>query len=70
VEEARRFSRRFQGELAPRERAFLDAVLALATRSTRRKRWLIAGTIAFLASDAAGFVTGQNIMANGGATFS
>ncbi len=30
----------------------------------------LAGTIAFLASDAAGFVTGQNIMANGGATFS
>ncbi|MEU0312114.1 SDR family oxidoreductase [Nocardioides sp. NPDC006273] len=30
----------------------------------------LAGTILFLASDAAGFVTGQNIMANGGSTFS
>ena len=38
MEEARQFKGRFRGELANRDRDFLDAVLALATRSTRQRR--------------------------------
>ena len=41
MEDARTFVRRYKGELPARERAFLDAVLDLATRATRRKRRLV-----------------------------
>src|SRR5690606_10985707 len=38
MEEARLWRSRYQGELPPREAAFLAAVIELATRATRRKR--------------------------------
>ncbi|MDX2091844.1 MAG: protein kinase [Kofleriaceae bacterium] len=41
MEDARTFARRFKGALPARERAYLDAVLALATAAGRRKRRLI-----------------------------
>jgi hypothetical protein len=48
MDEARLFRARFQGELPPRERDFLDAVNALATRATRRKRKLVLGAMSIL----------------------
>jgi hypothetical protein len=64
VEEARRFQSRFHGELAPRERAYLDAALAFATRATRRKHAFIAAIIALLAlsvaSGSVGLVAARN----------
>ncbi len=47
VDEARRMHERV-GSLAPRERAFLDAVFALANRANRRKRIAITATLVFL----------------------
>ncbi|WP_428269775.1 protein kinase domain-containing protein [Haliangium sp.] len=48
AEEAARFVRRYQGTLAPVERAYLDAVVALLARTARRRRWFVVGTIATL----------------------
>ncbi|MCG8424960.1 MAG: serine/threonine protein kinase, partial [Proteobacteria bacterium] len=48
MQEAQRFHRRYQGELSPRERDYLHAVLGLAARATRRKRQLVIGAFAFL----------------------
>jgi len=50
MEEARRFDRRFKGQLATHEREYLVAVLALAARSGRTKRILVVGTIVFLSA--------------------
>jgi len=50
MEEVRNWHRRFTGTLAPRETQYLDAVFALAQRSTRVRRWAIAGSMAFLAA--------------------
>src|SRR5205814_8385648 len=43
VEEARRFKRRYRGELPRQQRQFLDAVLSNATRAVRVRRALLAG---------------------------
>jgi len=48
MEEARQFQRRYRGALATRERAFLDAVLALASRWNRRKRMALIATFTVL----------------------
>ncbi len=48
MEEARRFDRRYKGELATRERDYLQAVLSLASRAGRTKRFLVIGTIVLL----------------------
>jgi serine/threonine protein kinase len=48
VDEVKRFQRRYRGQLAARERAFLDAVLDLDTHAARRTRKLIAGAFALL----------------------
>ncbi len=48
AESAVRFHRRFQGELADHEQAFLRAVNAQLVRATRRKRALLVSTIAVL----------------------
>ncbi len=48
AEEARRFQRRYRGELPQLQRAFLDAVFAQATRATRLRRALVAGSSTFL----------------------
>ncbi|WP_224248433.1 serine/threonine protein kinase [Hyalangium gracile] len=48
VEEARRFQRRYQGELPQVQQEFLKAVFAQAATSTRRKRALVAGSMVFL----------------------
>lgn len=48
VEEARRFQRRYRGELPAAQRDFLAAVLLQAERAVRRKRALLAGGAAFL----------------------
>jgi serine/threonine protein kinase len=48
VEEARRFQRRYRGELPELQQDFLEAVFAHAARSTRRKRALAVGSIVFL----------------------
>jgi eukaryotic-like serine/threonine-protein kinase len=48
MEEARRWRRRYRGELPASQQAYLDAVLSLATRSARLKRFLIAATMALL----------------------
>jgi hypothetical protein len=50
LEEAQRFSARYRGELPAREQGYLDAALALATRSARRRRAAIIGTIALLSA--------------------
>jgi hypothetical protein len=49
VEEAQRFRRRYPGELPQAQQAFLEAVIAQALRSSRRKRMLMVGSIVFLA---------------------
>jgi eukaryotic-like serine/threonine-protein kinase len=46
--EARRFAERIGNTLAPRERRFLDSVVAHATRSSRIKRLAVAATIVVL----------------------
>jgi len=43
VEEARRFQRRYRGELPKQQREFLEAVLANATRAARLRRALVVG---------------------------
>ncbi|HLL56268.1 MAG TPA: protein kinase [Myxococcaceae bacterium] len=48
VEEARRFQRRYRGELPEAQRAFLDAVFSQAERATRRKRVILASAVSFL----------------------
>jgi hypothetical protein len=48
VEEARRFQRRYQGELPEVQQDFLEAIFSQAVRATRRKRALVVGSIVFL----------------------
>ena len=48
VEEARRFLRRYHGELPELQRTFLDAVFALDAGAVRRKRVLVVGSVIFL----------------------
>jgi hypothetical protein len=48
AEEARRFHRRFRGQLPPLQQSFLDAVLAQEVRAARRKRGLVIGSVTFL----------------------
>ncbi|WP_428268364.1 protein kinase domain-containing protein [Haliangium sp.] len=48
MEEARRWRRRYRGELPELQRAYLDAVFALANRATRRRRYLVVGVMSFL----------------------
>ncbi len=48
VAEARTFLARYTGELAERERAFLDAALALADRAGRRRRRFVVGSFVAL----------------------
>jgi eukaryotic-like serine/threonine-protein kinase len=48
MEELRLWHARYQGELPDRERAFVDAVIELGTRATRRKRRLIGAAFAVL----------------------
>jgi serine/threonine protein kinase len=49
VEEARRFQRRYRGELPEVQREFLEAVFSQAARTMRRKRTLIVGALVFMA---------------------
>jgi serine/threonine protein kinase len=48
VEEARRFQRRYQGELPQVQQDFLKAVFAQAARSTRRTQVLVVGAMVLL----------------------
>jgi serine/threonine protein kinase len=48
VEEARRFQRRYRGELPQVQQDFLEAVFSQETRTTRRKRALVVGALVFL----------------------
>jgi eukaryotic-like serine/threonine-protein kinase len=48
VEEARRFQRRYRGELPRQQRAFLDAVFSQSARASRLKRALYIGGASFL----------------------
>ncbi|MCG8420215.1 MAG: AAA family ATPase, partial [Proteobacteria bacterium] len=48
MDEAQRFARRYRGELPQLQRAYLDAVFALAARAGRRKRAAVIGIITFL----------------------
>ena len=48
VEEARRFQRRYRGELPKLQRDFLEHVLAQEQKSARRRRALVIGSTAFL----------------------
>jgi serine/threonine protein kinase len=48
VEEARRFQRRYRGELPEAQRDFLAAVFTQAARATRRRRALFVGSSTFL----------------------
>jgi hypothetical protein len=59
MEDARIFARRFKGELPERERSYLDAVLELATRASRRKRRLVIGSFVILGGLFAAAVTGM-----------
>ena len=47
-DEARLFRARYRGELAERERIYLDAVIAHGTRAIRRRRVGVVGAMAFL----------------------
>jgi hypothetical protein len=49
ADEARRFAARLGNTLGPRERRFLDSVIALATRSGKRRRLAVAATMIVLA---------------------
>ncbi|NMO22910.1 nSTAND1 domain-containing NTPase [Pyxidicoccus fallax] len=48
VEEARRFQRRYRGELPKLQRDFLEHVLAQEQKAARRRRALVIGSTAFL----------------------
>jgi serine/threonine protein kinase len=48
ADEARRFQRRYRGQLPEAQQGFLDAVVAQATRTARIKRTLVAGGIGAL----------------------
>ena len=48
MEEAQRFHRRYKGQLSAREREYLAAVIALATRSARRTQRLVVAAFAVL----------------------
>ncbi|MEM9494321.1 MAG: hypothetical protein AAGC55_34565, partial [Myxococcota bacterium] len=48
MRDAESFARRYRGDLPALQREYLRAVLTLATRSSRRRRWAVAGTIGFL----------------------
>nr|WP_044193314.1 serine/threonine-protein kinase [Hyalangium minutum] len=48
VEEARRFQRRYQGELPQLQQDFLEEVFEQAARAVRRRRLLVVGSTAFL----------------------
>ncbi len=48
VEEARRFQRRYRGELPKQQRAFLDAVFSQEAKASRLKRVLYIGGASFL----------------------
>src|SRR5687767_3167950 len=50
MEEARLWRSRYAGELPPREADFLDAVIELGTRATRRKRRAVIAAFALLGS--------------------
>ncbi|GEN09090.1 Serine/threonine protein kinase [Myxococcus fulvus] len=50
ADEARRFQRRYRGELPESQRAFLDAVGAQATRMARVKRAFIVGAVALVST--------------------
>ena len=54
MEEARHFRARYRGELAGRERDYLEAVFQLANRSARVRRALVAATIVILGLVAVG----------------
>src|SRR3569623_2057951 len=54
LDEARLWRTRYQGELPPREKDFLDAAIALATRATRIRRIAALATIAVLLAVIAG----------------
>jgi len=54
LDEARLWRSRYHGELAPREKDFLDAAIALATRATRIRRAAALATIAVLLAVIAG----------------
>ncbi|MGE5182910.1 MAG: AAA family ATPase, partial [Acidobacteriota bacterium] len=58
--EARTWHARYKGELPNVEHAFIHAVIALATRSTRIKRTAVVGAMAFLSLVAAGAVVLMN----------
>ena len=58
AEEARHWHRRYRGELPEMQRAYLAAVFALAARSARRTRWLVAGAMVFLTALAAAATVG------------
>ncbi|MFH2008951.1 MAG: protein kinase, partial [bacterium] len=47
-EEARRFERRYQGQLPGLQREYLDAVFDLATRASRRRRAVVTAIISIL----------------------
>jgi len=49
MEEAKRWRKRFRGQLPKRQKEYLDAVFALAARATRRRRVAVVFTIVFLA---------------------
>ena len=48
LDDAKRFSRRYSGQLAPLEEAYLKAVLALGRRMARRRRVVLAGSFLVL----------------------
>jgi eukaryotic-like serine/threonine-protein kinase len=48
MEDARTFIRRYKGELPARERSYVDAVLALATHATRRRRRFVIASFVVL----------------------
>ena len=50
AEEARRFRARYRGDLTTGERAFLDAIDAMATRDTRRNRRAVAAAFTIMAA--------------------
>jgi eukaryotic-like serine/threonine-protein kinase len=48
VAEARRWHRRYKGELPELQQRYLDAVFSLASKSARRRRLAVVGTMVFL----------------------
>jgi hypothetical protein len=56
ADEARRWAEARPRDLTPRDRAYLDAVLALRTRGERKRRTLVIGAFALLAAIAAGAI--------------